>query len=74
MPLGANRDRHENLGDGCIGARALGSLLSHPELASVPVILEVPGADGHGPGADDVAGARRIVRNGLRRRKATSRA
>ena len=30
VPLGSNRDRHENLGDGEVGATALGWLLSHP--------------------------------------------
>ena len=44
VDLGANRDRHENLGDGMIGGDALGNLLSHPAFATVPAVLEVPGA------------------------------
>ena len=67
--FGENKDRHENLGDGLIGARALGALLSHPSLQSVPALLEVPGADGKGPGASDVTAARRIHAGGIRRRK-----
>jgi deoxyribonuclease-4 len=64
---GSNRDRHANPGEGLIGATALGSLLGHPRLQHLPAILEVPGALGHGPGAVDVAVARRIHANGLRR-------
>ena len=57
VPLGSNRDRHENLGDGEVGATALGWLLSHPALDAVPALLEVPG-DGDGPRTSDVVAAR----------------
>ncbi len=67
VPFGANRDRHENLGDGEIGADALGWLLSHPLLDPVPAILEVPG-DGHGPRLEDVETAREILKRGSERR------
>ncbi len=66
VPLGANRDRHANLGEGLIGAAALGCLLAHPALQDRPAILEVPGA-GHGPRAEDVAAARRALAAGRRR-------
>lgn len=64
---GSNRDRHANVGEGLIGATELGSLLGHPRLQGVPAILEVPGFEGHGPGAADVAAARRIHAAGVRR-------
>ncbi|HUY30890.1 MAG TPA: deoxyribonuclease IV [Acidimicrobiales bacterium] len=64
VPLGANRDRHENLGEGEIGETALACLLGHPSIGHVPAILEVPG-DGDGPRADDVDVARRILADGL---------
>jgi deoxyribonuclease-4 len=48
-PLGSNRDRHENIGEGELGLEAFRALLRHPALADVPGILEVPGYDGHGP-------------------------
>jgi deoxyribonuclease-4 len=67
VPFGANRDRHENLGEGFIGRRALGSLLGHPRLQGVPAVLEVPGVDRAGPGASDVETARAIHRAGRRR-------
>jgi deoxyribonuclease-4 len=65
VPLGANRDRHENLGDGAIGATGLAVLLGHPALQQLDAILEVPGQDGKGPGASDVAMAKQLHREGL---------
>jgi len=64
VDFGANRDRHENLGDGTIGADGLAALLGHPALQHVPAILEVPG-DGDGPRAEDVTGARAVLEAGL---------
>ncbi|HEX3605569.1 MAG TPA: deoxyribonuclease IV, partial [Candidatus Dormibacteraeota bacterium] len=48
VELGANRDRHANIGEGCIGAAGFARLLEDPRLRAVPWILEVPG-DGQGP-------------------------
>ncbi len=64
VALGAGRDRHENLGAGHIGRRALGLLLGHPGLASIPAVLEVPGPNGKGPSAQDVIQAREIYAEG----------
>ena len=63
--FGSNRDRHENLGDGLIGADGLRWILGCPELQGLPVILEVPGADGNGPDADNVGRAKRFHEEGL---------
>jgi len=52
-PLGSNRDRHANIGEGLIGEE-LGVFLAHPRLQGLPALLEVPGRDGHGPDADEV--------------------
>jgi deoxyribonuclease IV len=52
-PLGSNRDRHDNIGDGLMGD-GMGVFLAHPKLQGLPVVLEVPGADGHGPNADEI--------------------
>ena len=52
-PLGSNRDRHANIGEGLLGEK-LGVFLAHPRLQGLPAVLEVPGPDGHGPNADEV--------------------
>jgi deoxyribonuclease-4 len=51
-PLGSNRDRHENIGDGLLGEK-LGVFLAHPKLQDLPGLLEVPG-EGHGPDAEQL--------------------
>jgi deoxyribonuclease-4 len=66
--LGENRDRHANVGEGTIGAVALGNLLSHPALIGLPAILEVPG-DGDGARASDIAAAHEALQLGLTARR-----
>jgi deoxyribonuclease-4 len=68
VELGANRDRHENIGEGTIGAEALGNLISHPALVDLPAMLEVPG-DGDGARAIDIAAARHALQLGLAARR-----
>ena len=48
-PFGSNKDRHENLGDGVIGAEALARFVRHPALGACPIYLEVPGYAKDGP-------------------------
>jgi deoxyribonuclease-4 len=48
-PFGSNKDRHENIGDGEIGAEALGRFIRHPALGETPLYLEVPGYSKEGP-------------------------
>jgi len=64
VELGANRDRHENIGHGTIGAAGLGAFISHPALAGLPAILEVPGT-GSGARAEDIEGARKALGLGM---------
>jgi deoxyribonuclease-4 len=52
-PLGSNRDRHDNVGEGLLGEQ-LGVFLGHPRLQGLPAVLEVPGSDGHGPDAEQI--------------------
>jgi deoxyribonuclease IV len=52
-PLGSNRDRHDNIGDGLMG-EGLGAFLSHRRLQKLPTVLEVPGRDGRGPNAEEI--------------------
>lgn len=58
-PLGSNRDRHDNIGDGLIG-EGLGVFLAQPAVQGLPVVLEVPGADGKGPNADEIRKLREL--------------
>jgi deoxyribonuclease-4 len=74
-PLGSNRDRHENIGEGLLGDK-LGTFLANARLQGLPAVLEVPGRDGHGPDAEEVAKAKDIHKRWVRkvkRRKASSR-
>jgi deoxyribonuclease IV len=41
-PLGSRVDRHENIGEGYIGATGFRRILAHPKLQSKPFILETP--------------------------------
>jgi len=58
-PLGSNRDRHDNILEGLMGEK-LGVFLGHPALQSLPAVLEVPGADGHGPDAGEITKLREL--------------
>jgi deoxyribonuclease IV len=64
VAFGANKDRHENIGEGSIGAEGLSALLGHPVLQGLPAVLEVPG-EGDGPRAEDVVAARKAWTEGL---------
>lgn len=61
-PLGSNRDRHDNIGDGLMGNK-LAVFLGHPKLQGLPALLEVPGADGHGPDLEQMAKLRKLYAN-----------
>ena len=63
-PLGSNRDRHANLGEGEI-AEGMSVFLGHPKLQGLPTILEVPGPDGHGPDANEIEKLRDLHSRGL---------
>jgi deoxyribonuclease-4 len=41
-PCASKKDRHENIGDGLIGAQALKRFFTHPKLQHIPFILETP--------------------------------
>ena len=44
-PCGAHKDRHQKLGQGCIGLEALIRVVNHPALKNLPFILETPNED-----------------------------
>jgi deoxyribonuclease IV len=63
-PLGSNRDRHDNVGEGLMG-EGLGTFLAHPRLQGLPALLEVPGPDNHGPDAGQIAAAKALRERSL---------
>jgi deoxyribonuclease-4 len=67
-PLGSNRDRHANVGDGELGDEGIAAFLSEPRFEGLPALLEVPGADNKGPDAPQVAKARELRARGLAQR------
>jgi deoxyribonuclease-4 len=72
VPLGANVDRHANLGEGELGEDGIRVFLGEPRFEGLPVLIEVPGPDGHGPDKAQIDIAKRL-RPGARR-TATKRA
>jgi deoxyribonuclease-4 len=65
-PLGSNRDRHANMGEGLLGDD-LGVFLAHPRLQGLPAVLEVAGQDKKGPDANEVRKAKEIRERALAR-------
>jgi deoxyribonuclease IV len=68
VPFGANRDHHANLGEGELGRKGLRVFLSAPRFEELPALIETPGPDGHGPDRKEVRTAKRLRREGLKRR------
>jgi deoxyribonuclease-4 len=60
-PLGARKDRHENIGKGHIGEEGFRRLLRHPELRKYPWILEVPGFEDKGPDKKNIDILRKLA-------------
>ena len=60
-PLGARRDRHENIGQGHIGEAAFARMLQHKQLRSLPWILEVPGYQNKGPDRQSIETLHRLA-------------
>jgi len=54
-PLGSNRDRHANPGEGELGEEGCAVFLSDPRFDGLPCVLETPGHDRSGPTRDDLA-------------------
>ncbi len=68
-PLGSCRDRHANIGKGEMGKRGLSAFLSEPRFEGLPATLETPGPDKKGSDRKEVTLAKRLRREGLKRRQ-----
>jgi deoxyribonuclease-4 len=64
-PLGSNRDRHANIGEGLLGDK-LSVFLGHEAFQELPALMETPGPDGHGPDAAEMAKLKALHRRGRR--------
>jgi deoxyribonuclease IV len=69
-PLGSNRDRHINLGEGEIGPDGIAAFLSEPRFEGLPCVFEGPGAAGKGVEREDVENALALRERGLQQRRA----
>jgi deoxyribonuclease-4 len=68
-PLGSNRDRHADVGEGELGRRGCAVFLSEPRFADLPCVLETPGPDRHGPTRAQITMTRRLLGQGAKRRR-----
>jgi deoxyribonuclease-4 len=68
-PLGSNRDRHANLGDGEIGREGIAAFLSEPRFEGMPCVLEGPGHKGKGLDRKDLEWAFELRDEGLAARR-----
>jgi deoxyribonuclease-4 len=67
-PLGSHLDRHANIGKGEMGRKGLAAFLSEPRFEGLPATLETPGPEKRGSSKQEVQLARRLRREGLKRR------
>lgn len=61
QPFASRKDRHENLGQGEIGAGAFEELMNEPRLAEMPLLLETPMGDDNAGYKADLALLRSFV-------------
>jgi deoxyribonuclease-4 len=66
VPVGANVDRHERLGEGYLGPKGIAAFMSEPRFEGRPALFEGAGA---APNAEDVQRLRDFRKKGLAARK-----
>ncbi len=69
-PLGSNRDRHANVGEGELGQDGCAVFLSEPHFQGLPCVLETPGPDRSGPTGEEIALAMTLRARGIADRTA----
>lgn len=67
--LGANRDRHANIGAGELGESGCAAFLSAPPFQDLPCVLETPGENRSGPTREEIQFAAKLREQGIRERK-----
>ncbi|HVD26224.1 MAG TPA: deoxyribonuclease IV [Gaiellaceae bacterium] len=71
-PLGSNRDRHANVGEGLIGNK-LSVFLGNPRLQELPAVVETEGQAGKGPDEHEIETLRKLWKAGVRPTRAPAR-
>jgi deoxyribonuclease-4 len=64
-PLGSNRDRHANIGQGELGEEGCAVFLSTAQFEDLACVLETPGENREGPGREEIALALKLRERGL---------
>jgi deoxyribonuclease-4 len=64
-PLGSNRDRHANIGEGELGEDGCAAFLGTSAFGELPCVLETPGENRSGPTREEVALAVALRERGL---------
>ena len=62
VELGANRDRHENIGEGFIGKEGFANIVNSKYFDQIPFLLEVPGLEKTGPDLANVQKLKSLIR------------
>ena len=73
-PLGSNRDRHANIGQGELGERGCAAFLSEPRFDRLPCVLETQGPEHQGPTAEEIALCFKLRQRGRAQRTRAARA
>jgi deoxyribonuclease-4 len=63
-PLGSNRDRHANVGQGELGESGCAVFLSEPLFEKLPCVLETQGPERQGPSAEEIELCFKLRRRG----------
>ena len=71
-PLGSNRDRHANIGEGLIGDK-LSVFLGNPRLQDLPAVAETEGQHGKGVDEEEMRKLRELWKKGSRRKAGPAR-
>jgi deoxyribonuclease-4 len=71
-PLGSNRDRHANIGEGELGERGCAAFLGAPAFQALPCVLETPGVNHSGARREEVELAMRLHARGVAARRRAS--
>jgi deoxyribonuclease IV len=67
-PLGSNRDRHANVGEGELGEAGCMAFLSAKGLQRLPCVLETPGENRSGPSREEILHAIKLREKGLKKK------